>query len=199
MKTMNNFYFSIILSTIFLLNISCSTVESRPAPPIVFSPLQQDHDTQMALIGTANKWAFFMKIFTAGLYLDNKVKVDQVMNDVAKKIEVNYFYPIPGKKLSQYTKNQMKLNVTPQEYAGLADRLKILDHYFVDLKPGDRYALHYIPGTGTKFIYNGKEVGVIQGSDFAKGIFSVWLGDKPMDRHVKNEILGLTSAGYTNN
>jgi len=62
--------------------------------------------------------------------------------------------------------------------------------YFVDLNPGDRYSLSYIPGKGTKFYYNGKLQGVIPGKEFGRSLFAVWIGNKPFCSHLRYEILG---------
>jgi hypothetical protein len=156
----------------------------------LFAKKITEGENVLSLKGTAHKKMFFMRIFTAGLYLKDGVDSKQAMNDVPKKIEVFYHYPIPGHKLSQYTRDQMRHNLSKKEYAAMTSRIEQMKQYFVDLKPGDRYALSYIPGIGTKFIYNEREVGLIKGADFAKGIFAVWIGDYPMDKILKKQILG---------
>ena len=37
---------------------------------------------------------------------------------------------------------------------------------------------------------DGKEVGMIEGLDFKKALFGIWLGAKPADKGLKNEMLG---------
>ena len=63
--------------------------------------------------------------------------------------------------------------------------------YFVDLKAGDRFSLTYIPAIGTKFEHNACLVGTIKGRAFARALFSVWIGQKPFDHELKDEVLGL--------
>jgi hypothetical protein len=62
---------------------------------------------------------------------------------------------------------------------------------YEDVKPGDRYSLTYIPGKGTKLALNGEHKGTIEGSEFAAALFSIWLGNKPIDKTFKKQILGL--------
>jgi hypothetical protein len=73
----------------------------------------------------------------------------------------------------------------------IADEIEILKEYYVDLKNGDSYQLTYIPEIGTKFEYNGKLKGIIKGERFAEILFAVWLGDKPFDKKIKEQILSL--------
>lgn len=157
-----------------------------------FSPVYNDQSQAMDLKGTALKRAFFIKAFVAGCYLGRGISPQEVLSDVPKRIEVSYFVHIPGIKLTRYTKDLMQKNISASEYRGLSDELKLMQEYFVDLNPGDRYALTYIPDVGTRFEHNGRLVGIIKGELFAKAVFSVWLGERPMDLSVKNKILGLS-------
>jgi hypothetical protein len=43
---------------------------------------------------------------------------------------------------------------------------------------------------GTELALNGVPRGVIQGADFAAAIFSLWLGDQPIDERFKRSLLG---------
>ncbi len=148
---------------------------------------------ELVLQGVALKRHFFIKAFVAGLYLGEPVITDDFFENVPIRIEVSYFVNIPGKKLSKYTRGLMRKNVTKEEYQSINKEINMMNQYFVDLKPGDRYALTYIPEIGTQFEYNGDFVGVIPGKDFANGLFSTWIGVHPMDKKVKQQILGLAS------
>jgi hypothetical protein len=61
---------------------------------------------------------------------------------------------------------------------------------YVDVQPGDRYSLTYIPGRGTELALNGEPRGVIEGAEFAAALFSIWIGREPIDKSFKNQILG---------
>jgi len=51
-----------------------------------------------------------------------------------------------------------------------------------------RYALTYRPGRGTGSRSNGKPLVLVEGDDFAAAYFSIWLGKKPIDEDLKNEL-----------
>lgn len=156
-----------------------------------FSKIIENEGNDLILKGVSLKRVFFMKAFVAGFYLEENVSTDDVFENVSKRIEVSYFVHISKEKLSDYTEDLMQDNVSPQEFKALAGRVGTMREYFVDLKPGDKYALTYIPDMGTKFEYNNEFIGVIKGEDFANGLFATWIGKKPMDQRIKKQILGI--------
>ena len=151
----------------------------------------EEHHTILTLKGLGVKSYFFIKIFVAGFYTSESSSTADLLNDVPKKLEVAYFYNIPGAKLAIETRRRIILNTTAQEFNQIKDRVNVMDSYFVDLRPGDRYVLTYIPKEGTTFTYNGKVTGTIKGADFAKALFAVWIGKEPIDQTLKNNLLGL--------
>ena len=66
----------------------------------------------------------------------------------------------------------------------------LFNAFYEDVKPGDRYALTYLPGLGTELALNGKRLGVIEGADFGAALFSIWFGDQPFDAALKGQLLG---------
>ena len=148
------------------------------------------HKTSFVLKGLGSKSYLFVKVFVAGFYVEQNFKTQGFLDDVPKRIEVAYFYKIPGVKLAAETSRRIVLNTSPQEFNQIKDRVRGMNSYFVDLNPGDRYALTYIPNQGTYFTYNEKLMGKIEGSDFAKALFAVWIGREPISQSLKASLLG---------
>lgn len=170
--------------------IGVSPVSATELKGIDFSPSFETEGALMELKGVALKRVFFMKAFVAGFYLKENISTANVFDNVPKRIEVSYFVDIPGEKLSNYTEELMQKNTTSTEFELMGKRIIAMREYFVDLQAGDRFSLTYIPQIGTKFEYNGELIGIIEGQDFANGLFSTWVGDNPMDHKLKKEILG---------
>ncbi len=80
-------------------------------------------------------------------------------------------------------------NVSASTLSSLRDRLDRIRAAYRDVKPGDRYALTYRPGSGTELSFNGTTLVVIQGDDFASAYFSIWLGKQPLDPGLKEDLL----------
>lgn len=54
----------------------------------------------------------------------------------------------------------------------------------------DQYTLHYKPGSGTHVSKNGEEVGLVEGLEFKKALFGIWLSDSPAQGSLKAGMLG---------
>ena len=59
-----------------------------------------------------------------------------------------------------------------------------------EIKGGDVFTLNYVPGAGVKSFKNGKIQATIEGEDFKKALFGIWLGEDPIDAGLKTSILG---------
>ena len=59
-----------------------------------------------------------------------------------------------------------------------------------DIVEGDTYDITYQTGKGVVCYKNKKELGSIQGMDFKKALFGIWLGENPADSNLKSGMLG---------
>ena len=114
-----------------------------------------------------------------------------VLEDVPKHLVLEYFHPIEGRKFGPATIKSLEKNIDTETLSRLMPRVEYHNSLYVDVKPGDRYSLTYLPGEGTTLKLNGVEQGTIEGADFAAAIFSIWLGPQPLDRSFKRSLLGM--------
>jgi hypothetical protein len=71
------------------------------------------------------------------------------------------------------------------------ERLERFSSWFdADLLKGEQVVLTYLPGQGTEVTVKGAVRGVIEGADFMRALWSVWLGEKPADGGLKKGMLG---------
>lgn len=169
----------------------CSASYAKMVDGISFESAYNDEGRVMDLQGIGVKKFVFMKIFVAGFYLDKDVDTENVLDDVSKRIQITYFRPVTGKRLAKYIRERMKISMTESEFEKVTDRIDRMDQFYVDLKPGDIFSMSYVPDRGTKFEFNSNLLGIIEGADFGKGIFSTWIGDEPFDKSVRRQVLGL--------
>ncbi|MCA9399535.1 MAG: chalcone isomerase family protein, partial [Candidatus Omnitrophica bacterium] len=54
----------------------------------------------------------------------------------------------------------------------------------------DRIQITYLPEEGVTVFVNGERKGAVEGEDFARAFFSIWLGDHPVDKKMKLVLLG---------
>ena len=131
----------------------------------------------------------FIKAYVAALYLPEGVPAENVLSDVPKRLEINYLVSIKGPDFGKGAEPTLKLNQTPAELAKLRSRIDRINSIYQDVKPGDRYALTYLPGRGTELALNGTPLTVIEGADFAAAYFGIWLGRDSIDDKLKRDLL----------
>ena len=55
---------------------------------------------------------------------------------------------------------------------------------------GTANTLIYVPGKGVAVTINGKFKGLVEGLEFKKRLYAIWLGDKPASAKLKKGMLG---------
>ena len=152
----------------------------------------QTSETELELKGVGLlRYLGLIKAYAGAFYLEEGIPVDEALSDNAKRIEVEYFRPFKGKDFGPATIKMMEKNVDKEIIAKLRAQIDYHNSLYEDIKPGDRYALTYIPGKGTELALNGEPKGIVEGSEFASALFSIWIGSRPIDESFKRQILGL--------
>jgi len=159
---------------------------------IVFKDSVIEKGTSLSIRGTGLfRYLGLIDAYVGALYLEEGVPTEDVLADKAKRLEVEYFHAIKGEDFGKATRKVIARNTDPETLERLRARIDYHNALYVDVRPGDRYALTYIPGKGTELALNGERIGVIEGADFASALYAMWLGQKPMNDAFKQQVLGL--------
>jgi hypothetical protein len=146
---------------------------------------------KLKLLGTGlYYYKIFIKVAAAALYVDPQTKKADVLADVAKCLEMQYFWSVKASDLVAGSQAILARNLSDEHRAQLAPQIKDMFKLYQNVADGDRVALMYIPKVGTTLLHNGKRLGTIAGAEFAAAYFSIWLGDKPLDSSLKRQLLG---------
>lgn len=135
------------------------------------------------------RYRLVFKAYVAALYLGEGVRADAVLTDVPKRLELHYFWAIAGADFGKAADKIVAENVSVETLRSLRSRIERLHSLYENVKPGDRYSLTYIPGRGTELALNGSAKGTIEGADFSAAYFAIWLGQKPLDRSLRDQLL----------
>jgi len=136
------------------------------------------------------RYMVFIKAYVAAFYLPESVRSEDALTDVPKHLEIEYFHPIVAQDFAKATSASISQNTSLVTYQGLKPKIDELNALYRDIAPGDRYTLTYIPGRGTTLAWNGRPLGTVAGSEFAAALFGIWLGSNPLDRNLKELLLG---------
>lgn len=157
---------------------------------VTFAENVRAGDTVLILHNAALlRYLKFIKAYVAAVYLPKGIAPDNVLDDVPKRLELSYLVSIKGPDFGKGADSVLVRNQTPEELVRLRSRIDRLNAVYRDVKPGDRYALTYLPGRGTELTLNGVPLTVIEGADFAKAYFGIWLGREPIDVGLKRDLL----------
>jgi hypothetical protein len=176
--------------TIFLYTVVCfQSLHAAEVEGVYYADEHIVGDKKLRLVGTGllRYWGF--KAYTGALYLEEGVAIDDVLSDTAKRIELEYFRAIKGQDFGPATNKSVAKNVDASTLERIRPQIDYHNSLYVDVKPGDRYSLTYIPGRGTELALNNKPKGIIEGDEFAAAIFSIWLGSNPISKSFKRQIM----------
>jgi hypothetical protein len=179
----------------WLLFLTPHVVAKNIAGMSLDETLQRTEDgVMLELNGAGIREKLFFDIYVAALYLQQKSNQQSVIlnNEGAARIEMRMLYSeVTQEKFIQGWNEGFNANLSKDQLGRLADRLSQFNGWFDTLHEGDVIELDYFPGKGTRLIIKGVEKGVIPGADFFQALLSVWLGDKPVTKSLKRDLLGL--------
>lgn len=156
-----------------------------------FSNTFETQHTRLHLKGASMlRYLLFIEAYAGALYLPKGSGGSQALDDITKCLELEYRVAISADDFAKATLKKIKESVNSDFFNRLLPKIESLNSLYRNVKPGDRYALLYIPGAGTQLIYNTIPLGTIEGSEFAKVVFGIWIGDNPIDKEFRNKLLG---------
>lgn len=68
---------------------------------------------------------------------------------------------------------------------------RMLKVFSSDIEQGDVYDLIYDPESGTHMYKNGQFSDSVEGKEFKKALFGIWIGDQPIQEKLRNNLAGL--------
>lgn len=145
----------------------------------------------LRLNGMGLRTKLMFKVYVGGLYVETPSHdaATLIRTDQVRQVRLHLLMGLSGEKIASAVREGFDLNSHAQMGA-LQARLDRLCAMFPALKEGEEVWLTYVPGKGTVVSAKGKEMGTLEGKDFADALFSVWLGGKPADSNLKKGMLG---------
>jgi chalcone isomerase-like protein len=132
-----------------------------------------------------------VKVYVIGLYLETPTTDARAIlaADRIRRVDLVVRRDLSGADVSSAIAEAMN-ETNPTRKDALAPRIAGFQKLFPNVATGDRISLTYVPGKGTVVAIQGADKGSIPGDDFAEALFSVWLGPRPIQEDVKNDLLG---------
>ena len=157
---------------------------------VVAPPTIEVAGKPLHLMGMGLRKKFVFKVYLASLYVENPIQdAQQLINsDQVKRVQMHMLRDLERGKIVEAVQEGFERNAAP-EMPRLQARLDRFLKVIPDLKSGQTITITWYPSRGTLLKAGNGEETTIEGKDFADALFSVWLGNHPVDDDLKGEML----------
>ena len=179
------------LSVVVFLMASIFDLHAASLAGVTLPDTIQVGGTTLLLNGMGLRKKFVVKVYVAGLYLEQKSSdPDAIIKaDKPKRIVMRFLHGVSKNQLADAFEESFNNNSPDAKKTMKAD----IDRLLGALEPvneGDQMVFTYVPGTGTTLAINGKDKLTVAAPAFGPVLFSVWLGPKPPNADLKKGMLG---------
>jgi hypothetical protein len=167
---------------------------------VKYEPTAQVANARLQLNGAGVRYKLVIKVYTAGLYLQNKAATPEAVLAAPgpKRLTITMLRDIDGNELGKLFTRGMQDNATREEFAkSIPGTIKMGEIFATrrKLNAGEWFAVDYVPGTGTIISVNGKPAAEpIREPEFFAALMHIWLGKNPADSQLKDALLGKAIA-----
>ena len=169
-----------------LLDVSAATLAGVSLPDTA-----QVGSTRLVLNGLGLRKKFVVKVYVAGLYLEQKSSDAEAIlgAEAPKRIVMHFLHGASKKQIADAFDESLTTNAPNATKTMRAD----VDRLLAALEPvneGSQMVFTYLPGRGTTLTIDGRDKLTIAAPAFGPAIMSVWLGPKPPNADLKTGLLG---------
>jgi hypothetical protein len=167
--------------------------EAREVAGVEIPETLKLENSELLLNGAGIRTKLFMDMYVGGLYLTKKnaeakaiTEADEAM---AIKLHITSFL-ITSERMKEATNEGFELSLKGKT-APLREEIDAFIAVFEEeIVENDIFDLIYVPGTGMKISKNGTYKATIAGHDFKQALFGIWLSDSPVQKSLRQEMLG---------
>ena len=152
--------------------------------------------SKLQLNGAGIRYKAIFKVYAVGLYLGKKAATAEEAFAATgpKRISLTLLRDIDSNELGKSFTKAFEENAPKNEMSKLVPGLIRLGEIFAaqkKMQAGEGFFIDWIPGTGTVILVKGKQQGeAIKEPEFYNAMLRIWLGHKPADWKLKEELLG---------
>jgi len=145
------------------------------------------------LNGQGSRVRFFMRVYESSLYLTSPSSdAGEIINkdeQMAIRMDVLSSLVTVGAMLQALNEGFEK--ATGGNTNSIDSEIKKLAKSFnSDVVSGDYYEFIYLPTSGLNVLKNSEYIDTISGLEFKKAFFGIWLSDNPIQKDLKEQMLG---------
>jgi hypothetical protein len=150
-------------------------------------------DKTLNLVGAGLRKKWFFNVYTMGVYSESgSCDTKALINDEGVKyMRIDMVRSVSAKKMAETLGEAFKEHMPKDASAELKKQQQDLMSYFKDeCKEGTTIEFSYVPGEGTTFKQNGKQLGeTFVGKDFQVVLWDIYLGEKTCCSGLKEDVI----------
>ncbi|MEE4379983.1 MAG: chalcone isomerase family protein [Candidatus Competibacteraceae bacterium] len=181
------------LLIILLCNLPLFPVFAEECQGIQFPDQIQVGNTELSLngLGLREATVFKVNVYVAALYLESpSTDAENILQSgQTKQLTLQFLRDVSREDISKAWSEGFATSAG-DALPTFAERISTLNNWMRDIAKDERLTFIYQPDTGLQVAVDSTIHGPIQGEDFAKAFFAIWLGAKPPNAGLKTGLLG---------
>jgi hypothetical protein len=141
-------------------------------------------------MGLREATVFNVNVYVAALYLVRRSSDGEKIAaaEEPKQMRIQFVRDVSKSDMAEAIQKGFE-RATGDGYGKLKARVEKLMAALPEFKNGDRFTITYRPGNGVE-LKSASASTTIEGADFARGLFLIWLGKHPPNAGLKKGLLG---------
>ena len=181
------------LSILFICLITTSIFAQKTVSGVTLPELKTIQGERLLLNGAGLREKLWIDLYVGGLYLATKTSdANEIINankPMAITLNIVSGLITSEKMISAIEEGfEKSTNGNQSKYQTKID--EFISAFKEPIVNGNTFVIMYIPNKGTVVMKNDKILKTIEGLEFKKALFGIWLSDKPADKNLKNGMLG---------
>lgn len=142
-------------------------------------------------MGVREATVFNVNVYVAGLYLENRSRdANRIIDTEQKKrLVLHLVREVSRDEMVEALTAGFRTNAGGN-YGALRARVQRFARFMPDLEEGDVLSFTYVPGEGLNVNVKGRARGTIEGEDFARTFFSIFVGNRPPNPGLRRGLIG---------
>ncbi len=170
--------------------VSASPAYARSCASVRMPDTIEVEGQQLVLNGMGIREATVLQVnvYVAGLYVVTRSRnANEILgSDTTKRIVLRFVHDVDRADIVSAFREGFQRN-SPGANQGKVNQLL---GWATDMREGGTMQFTYVPGTGTTLVVNGVTKGTVDGADFGRAVFSLFIGPRPPNPGLRTGLLG---------
>lgn len=187
----------VLTALVLWMLLSCQSASARfPIPSFPTAVELQPTQTKLTKRGDYRYvYRMFFKLYDAALYANKDATTNDILEAKTNyRLQFRYLREIDRSIILESSTKILRKNLSSEQLSQISARVDRLNAAYRTVQKGDLSSLTYQTGIGTTLSINGRPVITIEGEDFARLYFTIWLGEQAISNSLRQNLLGLYQA-----